>query len=85
VKPNLNVGINGYYFQQLTNDTYNSNIPDIGQLSGDTGKARFLGIGPGLFWKAGPTNMWAVNLYFQTDVRNHTQGKVLNIHWVHPF
>ncbi len=85
VKPDLNVGINGYYFQQLTNDTYNSAIPGIAQITGDTGKARFLGIGPGLFWKAGPTNMWAVNLYFQTDVRNHTQGKVINIHWTHPF
>ena len=86
VTPTLNVGINGYYFRQLTADTYTAANPTLAALmNGDTGKAQFLAIGPGLYWKAGPTNIWSVNLYRQTDVRNHTGGDVLNVHWLHPF
>lgn len=87
VRPNLNVGINGYYFKQFTNDIYNytNGTTDNGIQFGDSGKAEFFAIGPGLFWKAGPKNIWAVNLYFQTNAKNHTRGNVLNIHWVHPF
>lgn len=86
VTPHVNVGINGYYFQQLTHDTYSAADPALAALrSGDTGKARFLAIGPGVFWKIGSRDMLAVNLYVQTAVRNHTAGDVLNVHWTHPF
>ena len=84
--PQLDVGINGYYFQQLSADSYTAADPALAALrSGDTGKARFLAIGPGVFWKIDPKDSLAVNLYVQTMVRNHTGGDVLNVHWTHPF
>jgi hypothetical protein len=86
VRPNLNVGISGYYFQQLTRDLYGAANPALAALiNGDTGKARFLALGPGLFWRADPRNLWSLNLYFRTDARNSTEGRVLNLRWIHPF
>lgn len=87
VTPQLHVGLNGYYFDQLTNDTYEwqSGATPVAMPYGDTGKAQVLAIGPGLFWKASEKNMWFVNLYDQVEAKNHTSGTVLNVHWVHPF
>ena len=87
VRPDLNVGLNGYYLKQFTNDVYNytNGSSDNGLQFGDTGKAELFAVGPGLFWKASPKNIWAANLYFQTSAQNHTRGTVLNIHWIHPF
>ncbi|MDE2150705.1 MAG: transporter [Betaproteobacteria bacterium] len=87
VMPSLNIGLNGYYFKQLTADTYHysNGSTDNGSQFGDTGKTELFAIGPGLFWKQSPTSMWAANLYFQTQAHNDTRGTVLNIHWTHPF
>lgn len=87
VKPNLHVGLNGYYFRQLTKDkfTYASGGTTDGTQFGDTGKAVLFAIGPGLFWKIDKQNMLSVNMYFQTMARNRGRGSVLNVHWVHPF
>jgi len=86
VLPNLNVGLNGYYFQQLTRDRYRyaDGSIDNGQDFGDTGKVRLFAIGPGLSWKAGQGNVLNVNLYVQTQARNRNRGNVLNVNWIHP-
>lgn len=86
VKPNLNVGLNGYYFKQFTNDTYDytNGTSDTGLQFGDTGKASLFAIGPGVFWRPNGKDIWEFNLYVQTDATNHTRGNVFNIHWVHP-
>ncbi len=87
VNPELHVGLNGYYFEQFTNDTYSyqSGATPVSMPYGDTGKAQVLAIGPGVFWKADEKNMWFVNLYDQVQAKNHARGTVLNVHWVHPF
>ncbi len=87
VRNNLNVGINGYYFHQLTKDkfTYDNGTTTDGTQFGDSGKASLFAIGPGLFWKISKDNILMVNVYFQTMARNRGRGSVLNVHWVHPF
>ena len=84
VRPNLSLGLNGFYFQQLTAHSYTSTLPNIAQLSGDTGKARFLDFGPGIFWRAGSAGFIEVNVYHEIYARNHSGGTTLNIHWIHP-
>ncbi len=85
VKPNLNIGINGYYFKQFTNDAYSSSIPNIGQLTGDTGKAMVFAIGPGAAWKPDAKNFWFLDLYDQVEAKNRTRGIQLNLRWLHAF
>lgn len=88
VKPNLNVGINGYWFQQLNYDKYwlaSGGTTTDGAPFADGGKSSVFAIGPGLFWKIDHHNMLAVNLYVQTNARNRARGTVLNVHWTHPF
>lgn len=88
VKPNLNVGINGYWFQQLTKDKYwlaNGGTTTNWAQYGDGGKSSLFAIGPGAFWKINHHNIVAVNLYIQTEARNRARGSVLNLHWIHPF
>jgi hypothetical protein len=96
VLPSLHVGVNGYYFMQLNLDLYEMQDGSSGSGGGrgpasgernfyDTGKASFLGIGPGLLWEADPHNKFFANLYFQTMVHNRAQSKVLNLHWIHGF
>lgn len=88
VKPNLHVGINGYWFKQLSNDKYwlaSGGTTTDGAAFGDTGKASLFAIGPGVFWKLDKHNILMVNAYFQTQARNRGRGEVFNVHWVHPF
>ncbi len=87
VRRNLNVGINGYYFQQFTKDkfTYNNGTTTDGTAFGDSGKSSLFAIGPGVFWKIDKHNILMVNAYFQTMARNRARGEVFNVHWVHPF
>lgn len=91
VLPNLNVGINGYTFHQLTSDRYRyaDGSSDAGVQFGDGGKARVTAVGPGLSWKMGspdaPTEVLNLNFYTQVQARNRTRGNVLNLNWIHPF
>lgn len=87
VLPNLHVGLNGYYFKQLSNDTYHyaDGTSDSGALFGDGGKSTLFAIGPGVNWMFNQHNIWDFNLYVQTDSRNNTRGSLLNVHWIHSF
>lgn len=87
VLPQLSVGLNGYYYHQLTGERYYyaDGSVDSGLQFGDTGKSRVLAIGPGLQWRPTERDMLNVNLYIQTYARNRTRGKVLNVNWIHPF
>ena len=80
------LGVNGYYFQQFTTDTYRySDGSDNSGTPADSGKASFLGIGPGAAWDADQKNKLLVNFYFQTLVKNVPQSDVLNVHYIHSF
>ena len=87
ITPTVHAGINGYYFRQITGDTYNygNGTSDSGAAFGDVGKASIFAIGPGLNWRQDRNNIWDLNLYVQTQARNTTQGNQLNLHWIHSF
>ena len=87
VLPKFNLGINGYYFKQFTNDTfdYADGTTDNGLAFGDSGKAMLLAIGPGAFWHVGKEDFLHFNVYFQADATNDARGAVFNIHWIHAF
>jgi hypothetical protein len=89
----LHVGANGYYFMQFNLDRWvmlNGAVQSGGARENeynlnDTGRASFLGIGPGLLWEAGGRDKLFANVYFQTLVRNRPQYTVFNLHWIHGF
>jgi hypothetical protein len=96
ILPTFHLGVNGYYFLQFNLDLYEFRDGSSGSGGGrgptagernlyDSGKASFLGIGPGLLWEADPHNKLFANVYFQTMVHNRAQSKVFNLHWVHGF
>jgi hypothetical protein len=83
----LHIGANGYYFYQFNQDLFqmHDGSSNPGQFLNDSGKASFLGIGPGVFWEAAEHDKLFANVYFQTAVRNHTQANVFNLRWIHGF
>ena len=80
------LGLNGYYYKQLTSDTYkySDGSSNTGALFGDSGKNEIFAIGPGLHWVINKNNILNVNLYFQTMAKNTLRGRALNLMWVHP-
>jgi hypothetical protein len=86
----LHVGVNGYYFAQFTDDMYTfadgtkSNGHAIPAL-GDEGKARFLTLGPGIFWNVDKENKLFANAYFPLLTYNRPSSMVFNLHYIHDF
>ena len=74
----MNLGINGYYFQQIQNDRVD------GQLSPKS-ETTNLSLGPGLMYQPDPQNTFLVNAYLPVAERNTTQGFHLVFHWIHVF
>jgi hypothetical protein len=84
----LHLGVNGYYFLQFNLDLFemrDGSSNDGHQFLNDSGKASFLGIGPGAFWEVGEHDKLFANVYFQTMVHNRAVSKVFNLHWIHGF
>lgn len=63
VTPDVSIGINGYYFEQLTNHRAN------GVELADS-RERVLGIGPGMMWRISPQKALWVNAYTESMARN---------------
>lgn len=86
----LHVGVNGYYFNQFTDDKYTyadgsqNNGQSVPQL-GDQGHARFLTLGPGVFWDIDKENKLMANAYFTLFADNRPSSTVFNLHYVHSF
>ena len=79
VTPELSLGVNGYYFKQLTDSRANGV-----RLAGS--REQVLGIGPGLMWKFDKDKILWVNLYHDTKVRNRASSDVLlNVRLAFPF
>jgi hypothetical protein len=78
VLPSLNLGLNGYYFQQIQNDTVN------GQTSPKS-ETTNLSIGPGALYQSDAYNTFFVNAYLPVIERNTTQGFHLVFRWTHVF
>jgi hypothetical protein len=83
----LHAGVNGYYFQQLNLDLYEmrDGSSNPGLQFADSGKASFLGIGPGALSEIGEHDKLFANVYFQTMVHNRPPSTVFNLHWIHGF
>lgn len=63
VTPDVSIGINGYYFQQLSDHMANGT-----KLANS--RERVLGIGPGLMWRISPKQSLWINAYTQRMVQN---------------
>ncbi|MBV8192926.1 MAG: transporter [Alphaproteobacteria bacterium] len=78
VLPALNLGLNGYYFQQIQNDTVN------GETSQNSETINF-SLGPGLMYQPDKHNTFFVNAYLPVIERNTTSGFHLVFRWIHEF
>ena len=76
--PNLNLGINGYYFQQIQNDTVEGQTIPKSETTN-------LSIGPGAMYVLGRQNIFFANAYFPVVERNTTNGFHLVFRWIHVF
>jgi hypothetical protein len=74
----LRLGINGYYFKQITDSQVDGN--DI-----DNSKEQVLGIGPGLLWHITKDDHLFFNTYFESMAENRTEGDRFNLRYVHHF
>lgn len=84
----LHIGVNGYYFKQLTADEYR--LVDGTTVAADQvgeGKAQVLGLGPGVLWDpdADHGNQLFANLYFQMLVEARAGAIGANLRWLHTF
>jgi hypothetical protein len=70
VTPDVSLGINGYYFQQLTDSRAN------GTRLADS-RERVLGIGPGLMWRISPKQAVWINAYSESMVRNRSASPLM--------
>ncbi len=78
VLPTLNFGLNGYYFQQIQNDTVN------GQTSPESRTTNF-SLGPGAMYQPAPHDTFFVNAYLPVIERDTNQGFHLVFRWIHEF
>lgn len=78
VLPTLNVGLNGYYFQQIQNDTVS------GQTSLRSETTNF-SLGPGLMYQPDRHDSFFANAYLPVAERNTTSGFHLVFRWIHEF
>ncbi len=78
VLPNISVGLNGYYFKQLSDDRVN------GHRLEDS-REQVLGIGPGMFWKIEDGKGFWLNAYHETDAENRAQNDFsVQLRFAHP-
>lgn len=69
ITPELSLGINGYYFKQLSDSKANGvSLPDA--------RERVLGLGPGLMWRIDPKTALWLNAYHESMVRNRASQRL---------
>ncbi|QHE91575.1 hypothetical protein PI93_021065 [Pandoraea fibrosis] len=78
VLPNLNVGINGFWFRQITDDTVDGR-PQTGFRTTN------LSIGPGAQWTVDNKNFVFMNIYLPVSERNTYSGFQMGLRWIHAF
>ena len=74
----LRLGLNGYYFKQISNTEVNGH-----EISGT--KEQVLGIGPGMVYHFSKHDHLFFNSYFETAAENRTEGVRLNLRFTHHF
>ncbi len=73
----LRLGLNGYYFKQITDS----------ELNGDKvpGKEKVFAIGPGAVWHIDQNNHLFFNSYFESNAEQRTEGERYTLRLVHHF
>ncbi|MCX7886699.1 MAG: transporter [Verrucomicrobiae bacterium] len=73
----LRIGINGYYFKQITDSEADGmELP---------GKEQVFGIGPGLLYSFSQDDHIFLNVYFELAAQHRPEGHRINLRWVHHF
>jgi hypothetical protein len=72
----LRIGINGYYFDQIS---------DTDGFSGGPDKETVLGIGPGALWHVNKDTHVFFNAYFESSAKNRPEGERFNLRGVWHF
>jgi hypothetical protein len=78
VLPNLDVGLNGFWFRQITDDTVNG-------VSQSADRTTNVSLGPGAEWTIDRRNYVFVNIYLPVVERNTYSGFHMNLRWIHSF
>jgi hypothetical protein len=74
----LRPGLNGFWLQQLTNDSTNGvSLPGT--------RVEELYLGPGLCWEIDQKNSANFNVYLPISAKNTSAGAQFNIQYIHPF
>jgi hypothetical protein len=85
VLPNLNVGVNGYWFRQITDDKLNGGRDPVGGVMARGMRTTDLSMGPGALWKAGPKTLVFANVYLPVTLRNTSGGFHMNLRLIQDF
>ena len=78
VLPNLEVGINGFWFRQITDDS----VDGVKQSADRTTN---LSLGPGAELTLGHKDFLFANIYLPVVERNTYSGFHMNLRWIHAF
>ena len=78
VLPNLDIGLNGFWFRQITDDS----VDGIHQTADRTTN---LSIGPGAELTLGHKDFLFANIYLPVVERNTYSGFHINLRWIHAF
>ncbi|RAR53648.1 hypothetical protein C7401_127114 [Paraburkholderia unamae] len=78
VLPSVAVGLNGFWFRQLSDDHVNGQ-PMAGSRTTN------LSLGPGAMWTINPKNVVFANIYLPVVERNTFSGFHMNLRWIHAF
>lgn len=73
----LRLGINGYYFKQISASKENGQSTDE--------REKVFAIGPGIIWHANKDNHIFFNSFFESGAANRTEGERYTLRFVHHF
>ncbi len=71
------IGLNGYYFKQISDSERNGQSVD--------GREKVFAIGPGFIWHANKDNHLFVNTFFESGAAYRTEGERYTLRFVHHF
>jgi len=74
----LRVGLNGYFFEQLSDTKVNG-------VSSSSLDERVYAIGPGMLYSFSSENHIFANLYLESGAKNRPEGWRMNLRWTHHF
>ena len=85
VLPNLNVGVNGYWFRQITDDKLNGGRDPVAGVMARGVRTTDLSMGPGVLWKVSPKTLVMANVYLPVTLRNTPGGFHMNLRLIQDF